>query len=109
MNSMYVRAPLFSTDRLHVQMHKQTGTMLQATLRYHMDDTDRGNFTLIAKTDAGLPYELRDGLDYELKRWIKTKYNKAYIAFMISQGIKNPFNPEQTAKLWYWWQGSVGS
>ena len=89
------------------QLHKITGSILQETLRYHMDDDDRQKFTVASKGGENLPEELRGGLDGRLKTWIQTKYNKLYLSFIISQGVKNPFSETQKSKLWHWWQGSV--
>ncbi|KAI9154789.1 hypothetical protein HJFPF1_07346 [Paramyrothecium foliicola] len=86
-------------------IHRTTQNMLQIVVRYHMADDDRANFLGTTKPTT-LPKELADGLDPTLITWLSGTYCKAYISWIIAQGLDSGFSDDELDRLWYWWQGS---
>ncbi|KAK4203359.1 hypothetical protein QBC40DRAFT_262471 [Triangularia verruculosa] len=100
--------PGYSEDAVH----KQSQTILQNMLFYHMDESDRTTFLTYPKP-RGLPLELAENLAADLKTWIHDTYAPAYVSFMLSQvspgdssGWRVNFNDAEKDKIWYWWSGS---
>jgi hypothetical protein len=94
-------------------VHKQSQTILQNMMFYHMDDSDRTSFLTYPKP-RDLPLELREDLPQDLKTWIHGTYAPAYVSFILSQVSPDDssswrvnFNDAQKDKIWYWWSGSV--
>ena len=79
---------------------------------YHMNETDRLNFLNYTKP-KNLPPQLADNLADNLKQWISGTYAPAYVSFMLSQTPTsnitwdNKLTDPESAKIWYWFSGSV--
>ncbi|GAB1316433.1 hypothetical protein MFIFM68171_06643 [Madurella fahalii] len=100
--------PGYSEDAVH----KQSQTLLQNMMYYHMNESDRTTFLSYPKP-KDLPIELADNLPADLKTWIHDTYAPAYISFMFSQvsladskGWRVNFDDVEKDKIWYWWSGS---
>ncbi|KAK4174090.1 hypothetical protein QBC36DRAFT_303126 [Triangularia setosa] len=100
--------PGYSEDAVH----KQSQTILQNMMFYHMDESDRTTFLMYPKP-RDLPPELADNLAADLKMWIHDTYAPAYVSFMLSQvspgdssGWRVNFDDAEKDKIWYWWSGS---
>ncbi|KAK4125612.1 hypothetical protein N657DRAFT_631874 [Parathielavia appendiculata] len=65
-------------------VHKQSQTILQNIMFYHMNESDRTSFLTYPKP-RDLPLELADNLPADLKTWIHDTYAPAYMSFMLSQ------------------------
>ena len=101
--------PGYSEDAVH----KQSQTLLQNMMYYHMNESDRTTFLSYPKP-TDLPLELADNLPADLKTWIHDTYAPAYLSFMLSQvspggskGWRVNFDDVEKNKIWYWWSGSV--
>jgi hypothetical protein len=95
------------------QVHKQSQTVLQNIMYYHMNESDRTTFLSYPKP-TNMPTELAEGLAVELKNWIHDTYAPAYISFMLSQvspgssqGWRVQLSDAEKDKIWYWFSGSV--
>jgi hypothetical protein len=101
--------PGYSED----SVHKQSQTLLQNMMYYHMNESDRTTFLNYPKP-TNLPDSLGVNLDSTLKTWIHDTYAPAYISFMLSQVAPGSskswrvnFDQTENNKIWYWWSGSV--
>lgn len=94
-------------------VHKQSQTLLQNMMYYHMSESDRTTFLQYPKP-ANLPIELAENLPADLKTWIHDTYATAYVSFMLSQVTQGDskdwrvnFDDAEKDKIWYWWSGAV--
>lgn len=98
------------------QVKKNAQDYIYKAMLYHMEDSDRENFTREAKpstTGVGaLPQGMAGDLDEDLRNWLKKTYSVAYIANMMSQQskldqekMKMVFTEDDVKRLKHFWQG----
>lgn len=95
-------------------LHNTSQALLQNTMEFHMNESDRTHF-LQTKAPENHPPELGDKMNDDLKKWVREVYAPAYVSFMISQvkpteesrKWRDPLTDAEQDKIWYWWQGSV--
>ncbi|KAI0886716.1 uncharacterized protein GGS22DRAFT_116844 [Annulohypoxylon maeteangense] len=87
--------------------HDASQKLIHKMMLYHMNDDDRQSF-LSASKPNDLPTELADGLDSELKDFLRNKYAVAFLcnSFSGSDKYSSSFTAQEQKNLWYWWQGN---
>ena len=105
------------------KLKEDTQQLIWRTMLYHMDKNDREILgyhepPLISDSDSmnTLPYAAADGLDQQMREWIREKYAPAYVlqsfasTTLNEQQLKDNFNinfdNKKKRRLEYFWRGN---
>lgn len=98
--------PYSTTD-----VEEQSRAILQNIMHFHMETSDLNEIFNKRKPD-NLPQHLAEGLESDLKDWIKNTYGPAYTALTIAESYNTKdwikkFTEKERAKILFFWQGDV--